>query len=249
MLTIASVYVTGGAYDAAYVKRLAAAVQRNLTVPYRFVCLTNAPSQSLQSTAIHWVRQLRAGWPGWWAKMEMFKLLGPVLYFDLDTIITGSIDTLADWVVQADDDALLVLRDFYSRRQSSGILGWRSDMGLILQDFRDNYAAKASWHRGGRVISMRAKGVRFQGDQDWLRIFLRNHPQVSAVMAQDVQPGLYSYKVDVQRTGKLPDDASIVCFHGLPRPREVEPRPEWMLTHWSDLKDERESTFSQTRKE
>lgn len=234
MLTVASVYVTGGSYDVAYVKRLAAAVQRNLTVPHRFVCLTNVPSQCLQSPAVHWIRQLRAAWPGWWSKMEIFKLLGPVLYFDLDTIITGSIDPLAKWIMQADDNTLLMLRDFYSRRQSSGILGWHSDMSLILRDFQDNYAAKASWHRGGRVISMRAKGTRFQGDQDWLRIFLKNYPQISVRFAQDVQPGLYSYKVDVQRTGGLPDDASIVCFHGLPRPHEVNPCPEWMMTHWND---------------
>lgn len=232
MLTVASVYVTGGCYDEAYVKRLAMAVQRNLTVPYRFVCLTDAPSESLQIPAIHWIKRLRAGWPGWWAKMEIFRLRGPVLYFDLDTIITGSIDLLAKSIMQADDNTLLMLRDFYSKRESSGILGWHLDMSLILQDFRDNYAADASWHKGGRVISMRAKGTRFQGDQDWLRIFLRSHPQIAVTMAQDVQPGLYSYKVDVQKAGGLPDDASIVCFHGEPRPHGVKPCPEWMLRHW-----------------
>lgn len=239
MLTVASVYVTGGCYDAAYVKRLAAAVQRNLTVPYRFVCLTNAPFQSLQANAIHWLRHLRAGWPGWWAKMEIFKLLGPVLYFDLDTVITGSIDPLANWIMQAGDNTLLTLRDFYSRRQSSGILGWRSDMSLILQDFRDNYAANASWQKSSRVVTMRAKGVLFRGDQEWLRLFLQNHPQVSAVMAQDVQPGVYSYKVDVQKTGRLPDDASIVCFHGQPRPHEVADAT-WMKKNWSEPKEQSE---------
>jgi len=232
MLTVSSVYVTGGCYDEAYVKRLALAVQRNLTVPYRFVCLTNAPSQSLQSPAIHWIRQLRSGWPGWWAKMEIFQLLGPMLYFDLDTIITGSIDTLANWVMQADDNTLLMLRDFYRRNEASGILGWDSDMSLILRDFRDNYAAKAIWRRSDRAVTMRAKGTLFRGDQEWLRIFLRNHPQVSVRFAQDVQPGLYSYKVDVQKADGLPDDASIVCFHGQPRPHEIKPCPEWMVKHW-----------------
>lgn len=232
MLTVASVYVTGGCYDAAYVKRLAAAVQRNLTVSYRFVCLTNAPTQSLQSPAVHWIRQLRAGWPGWWAKMEIFKLPGPVLYFDLDTIITRSIDILANWIMQADDNTLLMLRDFYRRNEASGILGWRSDMSLILEDFRDNYAANATWQKSNRAVTMRAKETIFRGDQEWLRIFLKSHPQVSVRFAQDVQPGLCSYKVDVQKAGGLSDDASIVCFHGQPRPHEVKSCPEWMLRHW-----------------
>src|SRR5690606_1980673 len=40
---------------------------------------------------------LKYDWPGWWAKMELFRpdLDGGLLFFDLDTIIAGSCEEIA----------------------------------------------------------------------------------------------------------------------------------------------------------
>lgn len=81
MLTVACVNV--GNYEGRgdeYVRRLRSMVDRHLSQPHRFECITQSDK------------------PGWWAKIDLFqpgRFEGRVLYFDLDTVITGELDTLA----------------------------------------------------------------------------------------------------------------------------------------------------------
>ena len=85
-LTIACVLRSGGDFDAEYVERLRDGVAANLSLPHRFVCLSDieVPCERVA---------LRHGWPGWWSKLELFEQLkGRVLYFDLDTVIAGSLN-------------------------------------------------------------------------------------------------------------------------------------------------------------
>lgn len=232
MITVASVYRMGGAYDEVYVERLAAGVRRTLSLPHRFVCLTDSPKKNLEHCLITSVIPLKQSWPGWWAKMELFGLPGPVLYFDLDTVLVGSIDDLARWVMET-KDVLLMLRDFYTRDRSSGILGWNGDLRWVLDSFERDYANRAAWRRSRAAISMFTGRERFRGDQDWLRFFLPGHSELLVALVQNVVSGIYSYKVHVRGREDVPDDARIICFHGRPRPREVENIP-WMKKNWSD---------------
>ena len=88
-LTVACVYRSGGKmYSTEYVRVLRDMVARNLTRPHRFVCLSDVevPCERIP---------LITDWPGFYAKIEIFRrglFQGPVLYFDLDTIIHGSIE-------------------------------------------------------------------------------------------------------------------------------------------------------------
>jgi len=230
VITVASVYKTGGDYDERYVERLAASVQRMLSLPHRFVCLTDLPRRRLDQYAADEMIPLEHDWPSWWAKMELFGLPGPLLYFDLDTVLTGSIDDLARWVMNT-QDTLLMLRDFYRHNRSSGILGWNGDLKWILDAFVEHYASQATWHKHPNAIHMLVKRKRFRGDQEWLRSFLPSHPQLSVALAQDVMSGIYSYKVHVEANGLIPDDAKIICFHGRPRPHEVQ-TAAWMREFW-----------------
>jgi hypothetical protein len=79
---------------------------------------------------------------------------------------------------------------------------------------------------------MRANGIHYRGDGEWLRQYLeRVHFPVT--MAQDVMPGIVSYKRDVLGRNTPPDGARIVCFHGRPRPHEMaDPKPPWMGGAW-----------------
>lgn len=64
-----------------YVTNLSAMVARNLSVPFEFVCLS-------------------PDIPGWWAKTALFKpgtFTGRILYLDLDTVVTGSLDELVEY--------------------------------------------------------------------------------------------------------------------------------------------------------
>jgi hypothetical protein len=73
-------------YGPAHVQWIQQQVDRWAPPGTRFVCLSN---QSIPGVE---VLPLEQDWPGWWSKMELFRLeLGPVLYLDLDTVIVGSL--------------------------------------------------------------------------------------------------------------------------------------------------------------
>lgn len=77
-------------YDAEWVYKLKRAVERNLSIPYRFVCFSDI---ELDCEYI----KLKEDFSGWWNKIQLFNpefFLGETLYFDLDVVITKSLDEL-----------------------------------------------------------------------------------------------------------------------------------------------------------
>jgi hypothetical protein len=202
-LTVASVLRKSPDYDVDYVERLAAGVSSHLTVPHRFVCLSDVPVPVERIP-------LEFGLPGWWSKMELFRLPPPVLYFDLDTVIVGSLDGIAD---HARRSAFTALRDFYRPDGlGSGMMSWALDVSDLYRAFSES---PIRW--------MDQYGAR--GDQAFIEDRFRKPDKW-----QDVVPGqVVSYKAHVRKatrrletgTGDIPDNARVVCFHGKPRPREI----------------------------
>lgn len=95
-LTVACVLWVGDFMERHYgpddVYRLRGMVERHLSAPYTFVCLSNVDVPGVE------VIPLRNNWPGWWAKVELFApWFQPTrcLYIDLDVLITGSLDEIA----------------------------------------------------------------------------------------------------------------------------------------------------------
>jgi hypothetical protein len=92
-------------YGPEHVHRLRTMVERNLTVPHEFVCVSDRPIEGIKtipldrSKFIHGTR---------FAKLMLYRPDGPlagrrVLYLDLDCIVTGELDSL----VQRDEDLVL----------------------------------------------------------------------------------------------------------------------------------------------
>lgn len=229
MIIVALLYKTGGDYTPDDVTRLALALRRNLTVPHRIICMTDDPATISKIDALNGVMTLNHDLPGWWSKMELFKIHGPVLYFDLDTVITDNIDALMHWVIKASvEKDLLMLRGFYRQDQCSGILGWNGSMHWIF----DKFIKQRPEFIHSNVIRMRCGKYIHRGDQEWLRAVVT--PRLNVTMAQDVQSGIRSYKIHIKDDEQqvLPVNTNIVCFHGKPRPCEVDPIPKWMEEHW-----------------
>lgn len=198
MIKVACVLKSGGDFDWDYVSRLREGVRAHLTLDHEFVCLTDIVEKSehfIDDTVI----PLTRGWPGWWSKLELFGVEGPLLYFDLDTMIVGNIDPLAAMMYDA-EPTLQIIHDFYHPTlYQSTLMGWGPySMSHVL----DKFAVRAD-------RTMRNHG----GDQQWLMA-------AGVPMTAIDLPGIYSYKVHVQGKG-VPDDARVVCFHGRPRPHEV----------------------------
>ena len=101
MVTVACVYWKGpwmgstSPYDASWVNKLHRMVERNMHVPYEFVCLTNAPK------GIHChTLPLQYNWSGWWSKMELFRpglFKDRVLFLDLDVLILQDLQPFIDF--------------------------------------------------------------------------------------------------------------------------------------------------------
>lgn len=185
---MACVLKTGGEYNRNHVEAL-----QSMVDGYPFVCLSDDPT-------VPGYVPLKHGWPGWWSKLELFTLPGPVLFFDLDTIVLDDIREFESVVLQ---NEFLILRDVYrgAARQSamqSSIMAWNGDMSYVYDKFLVNPEA---WMK------------ELRGDQDFLEITVNR-----ASYWQDVLPGaLVSYKANVM--GKsVPKDAKVVFFHGQPRP-------------------------------
>lgn len=202
MVTNVCVLRSGGDFRPEHVQLLAQQVAG-------LVCLSDVDVPGVETIP------LRHGWPGWWSKMELFRpdLSGDLLYFDLDTVIVGDLSELASL------GRTTLLSDFYyPERPASGL------MYLAESDRAKVWAAwiadpKAAMHKCMR-----------HGDQKFIGEVLHD-----AQRFQDVLPGrVVSYKVHVAKglnkrsigDGTVPAGASVVCFHGRPRPWHI--KAEWV---------------------
>ena len=194
----------GTLYGPEYVNRLAAMVARHTTRPYRFLCLTDDPTYLTCEHAF-----VGTDFPGWWAKMVLFQphpaLEGQrVLFLDLDTVIVGNMDFLLDY-----DGEFAILRDFYYPKT------WGSAVMSIAPGF-----GKELWSQFGKQCL-----AQFWGDQAYIRAMLPK-----ADLWQDIAPGkIGSYKADKMQ--ESPKGFAVCCFHGVPKPHEVD---GWVTKEWRE---------------
>lgn len=193
---IATVLRSGGEYRAEHVVRLRDQVRR-FAPGAHFICLSDVP------LPVRWTK-LEHDWPTWWAKIEVFRLRGPVLYMDLDTTIVGDLAPLLDAVTQRD---FIALRDFnpQQREMGSGLMSWSGDMMRIKEAFATDPVGHMK----------RCSTPRLWGDQG----FIEGLTQGRAYWQELVPGAVVSWKKHCSRG--VPAGARVVCFHGKPRPWEV----------------------------
>ena len=202
----------GAKYGDSYVRNLERAIETHLAYPFEFVCFTERPV-----SAVH-CRPLPTDWPGWWAKLGLFKpglFHGPTLYLDLDVVVLGD---LGAYLREAATDRakLWALDDFsYSLRApkdwmdedtrrllggigtcNSSVMCWRGDVAApAYERFREH--SHEIMHR-------------LHGDQNHLTQTL--WPERLALFSKR---SACSYKYDV-RDGGEPFGA-VCVFHGEPK--------------------------------
>lgn len=206
-MRVATVLRSGGDFEPRHVARLVAQIERHLPGA-EIVCLSDVAVECERIALKH-------DWPGWWAKMELYRpdIGGDLLYIDLDTTIVGPLDEIAA------AGQLTVLADFYRPElvQSSLMFLPEADRAEIWRAFSSDPA---------RHMAECATRERW-GDQG----FLNELWNAGAARWQDVLPGqVVSWKLHVRKAvnparesgdGTVPQRARIVCFHGAPRPWEV----------------------------
>jgi hypothetical protein len=182
---------------AEYVAKLQRAVARNLTVPHEFVTVTE--------------KDLPAGRTGWFNKLHLLEMFdGPVLFLDLDVVLSGSIDHLVEL---AATDPLRI---------------WA----------RDDWSYPVTNPRNGREATINSSVMLWSGRKDMggaERLIPKTHGDQGIITQLfwphgiGLLPGdsIKSYKYDV-RQGKTA--GPITVYHGNPKPHEV--KDDLVRTHW-----------------
>jgi hypothetical protein len=196
-------------------------------MPHEFVCLTD--SETLHGAYGITVLPLFYNWPGWWSKMELFRLSGPVLYFDLDTLIVGNLDTLVDAAGSLMPCEFAMLRAFRRPIWASGIMMWNGDCSSLIGSFLADVTSGEFMQYCG-ATSLQTETGSYRGDQDWIQKIIPNHGK-NIISIQEQVDGIHSYKNHIVGS-ELPEDAKIICFHGKPRPHELD--VPWIKQHWSE---------------
>lgn len=160
---------------------------------HTFVCLSDVPVECDRIPLVH-------GWSGWWSKLELFKLDGPCLYFDLDTIL---VNDCIDIVNAARGKDFVILRDFYRgewdiNAMGSGMMYWEKPLRFLY----DKYRSDEEQYPGG--------------DQALIEDVMQDKMHMVSFW-QDICTGIVSYKAHDRHLGLQPTD-KVVCFHGQPRP-------------------------------
>lgn len=192
-----------------YVRTLKAMVKRNLTVGHEFYCITDVPKPGVNCI------EALSDLTGWYQKLYQFKeglfQEERILFFDLDTFIIRNIDDLGNY-----NGAMAMLRDFWQPNiVASGVMAWANGglAHLIWDTYESDGMPQTHPNGDGGVIG------------DMVMPF-KPH------LLQDLAPGYFvSYKTECLKF--LPQEAHVVCFHGMPRPSQAK---GWAKNEWNRFK-------------
>jgi hypothetical protein len=200
-MKIVTVLKTSNEYKKEYVDLIYKQCQK-YAPNVEFICISDDP------TVPGYVK-MEHNWPRWWPKMEIFKIHGPVLYLDLDTIVFRDLKPILDNILKYE---FVAIRDFYKdhrmqRTLGSGVMFWKGDMKYLYDEFLKDPEKNMA----------ECMTSRWWGDQG----FIEKTIKTPVVYWQDVFPKkLVSWKVHCR--GGIPSDAVIIAFHGKPKPWEIK---------------------------
>lgn len=203
-----------------YVNKLHRAVNKHLTQEKRFICLADVPKEQLKEfdSEIEVLPLIAPSRRGCLPKVSMFNpdygFKGQVLSFDIDIVITGSLNDLASY--RGD---FAVRSSFRNPRLLDGdIVGFR--VGYKTDEIWGKLNKNPKWAEhitGGR-------------ERYWYRHVLGNNMDTW----QELYPGqLLSYKNHLKDGKELPKNTRIVSCHGVPRPHQL--KEKWAIKNWRDL--------------
>ena len=196
------------------VRTLKRQVERHLSEPHIFACITEKPIQNI--ITMHPINSL----PGWWGKVNLFsKAVSKKrnLWLDLDVCITGPLDALVSPLNSQIRTAKNWAQSGHGGCQSS-VMYWERDSAQLIHDeFNHNDA-----HWPPRANLLWPNGQVAWGDQEWIT-YLRDTGQVDVEYFDSTH--VQSYKYHCQQG--IPDNCRVVAFHGKPKPADVY--DEWVM--------------------
>lgn len=216
MIVVTCVFKTGDFYNNGnlvkytpkHVQWLAKQVKEHLTIPYRFVCLSDVNVPNVKTFP------LVNNWNGWWSKLELFRpglFYDKVFYLDLDTVIINNINHIVEY-----PHSFTTLKQISQARwennMGSGVMCWnpneRKDLTNVYNIFKQDsdkyikeYITKDKW-----------------GDQRFIQDHIEDYPE----FFQTLFPNEFvSYKKDLNYNDPKPGN-KIVVFHGNNKPEHYD---------------------------
>jgi hypothetical protein len=194
-----------------YVANLRRQVRQHLKVPHRFYVLTDDAASNYPRMLVK-----PSVYRGWWEKLRIFKpnmfREGRVLFLDLDTVIVGNIDHLADY-----QGHMAMPHDFWNPK----------GLGPAVMLFDPEWAAFIYQEWAAEGFPMDDP----RGDQAWIENRQQGRMRREVDIMQDLWPGqFHSYKTTC--TNGIPEGARVICFHGKPRPHQVT--TGWVPEIWKE---------------
>jgi hypothetical protein len=217
--------IHGSSYDWVYVERLYNMLDRYISRNIRLHVYTEAS----RPVPAPMVKHVLTEWPitrarrGWWYKMQLFNSAhhaGPLLYFDLDTVIVQNID----WIWAHPSQYLWAPKDFKYLWKSthsginSSVMWW------------DTTKYQHVWEKFARQ-DLEKIMRKYHGDQEFIsdlvpqahRRFL--DPEKIQSWRWQCLDGGYDFRrrrYQAPDTGtKLAQSTAILVFHGSPKPHQI----------------------------
>ena len=228
MLNFACVYY-GDKYTFPYVRNLHSMVERNLTIPHRFICFTDNTvihrRKEFKNTNIEFKPFKRHDFNGWFNKLQLFSpdsgLDGDTLYMDLDVVIMKNIDSFA---TIGESKNFVGMNDFNptSGLFNSSIMRFNNQhhSRLILEEY----------------MKRRSEFSKFHGDQEIISQLIKKHEDTISFPDEWTQTYKW-YNREGKRyhsekwTYEQDPNAKVCVFHGRPNP--AESNQEWVKKLWN----------------
>lgn len=211
---VACVLKSGGDFSLDHVRMLRAMVRRNMSIPYRFVLLTDIWSKGVLASA-DIVVPLERNWSGWWSKLELFRPDMPwkdeddvTLYLDLDTVVLKDLHPFFEF----SHDMMVLERFRHPNDWATGVMAWKgTPPSLPYFKFSKDENTGIRECRNDQRFLMRTLKPRARAAGLSVGFWQKEFPRKFA-----------SYKKHIRSNGRLDKRVDVVCFHGKPRPWEVD---------------------------
>jgi hypothetical protein len=219
-LNILLVLQSGGDYDITDVLLLARKLVENSEFELDIRCLCNTTKKTQELENVKLIPMTDNSWSGWWSKMNMFspKLIDfrPFLYVDLDTAITGNIDLI---IPEENCLDFITLEDFYQPKKIGSAIMWIPTCNFM------NYI----WFEFIGCVNIWLK--KYRGDQNFLFAVCKRHIVIKFWQNRTKQISSFKPEPSRQWLKKLPQNISIVCFHGKPRIKQAAKSITWLKNY------------------
>ena len=225
-------------YDWSYVDKLYCSLERNLTPTVRMHVFT----ESNRFVPANYIRHDLEEWEGvrgpkrsWWYKIQLFNSnhwntdWSQMLYFDLDSVITGNLD----WLWNVNRDRFWAARDFQYLMKSSR---WKINSSVMWFDPKQYHYVYKNFDLKSVVNNPRCP---WHGDQDYIYSQIKDDVafyDTDKILSYrwQAREGGYDFRyrkpVNAGSETKINADASVLVFHGNPKPHDCN--DPYIFQHW-----------------